>query len=55
MLGRELLIKEIIGQQAFQLCSNAALKSYDAKLTTRRAKQLKIRLEKLKNELNKTP
>ena len=33
----------------------SALKSHDDKRTTRRAMQLNIRLEKLKNELNSSP
>ena len=32
-----------------------ALKGYEDKPTTRRAKQLKTRLDQLKNELNSTP
>ena len=32
-----------------------ALKGYDDKPTTRRARQLKIRLDQLKNELNSNP
>ena len=36
-------------------CIRTALKGYEDKPTTRRAKQLKTRLDQLKNELNSTP
>ena len=36
------------------LVIQSALKGHDDKSTTRRAKELKIRLEKLKDELNST-